>query len=75
MELGMDLRAACTTASRTFRPCAMPPRFTAAQIADVRHPTREFSVGSGVKRPANGCFTSATDCSIADVHRVALEKR
>ena len=34
------------------------------QIADVRHPTREFHVANGVKRPGKRLLTVGTDCSI-----------
>jgi uncharacterized NAD-dependent epimerase/dehydratase family protein len=64
LELGMDLASGLhhrlsdipvlrDTASRCGR-----------QIADVRHPTREFPVGNGVKRPGKRLLTVGTDCSI-----------
>jgi uncharacterized NAD-dependent epimerase/dehydratase family protein len=34
------------------------------RIADVRHPTREFPVGNGIKRPGKRLLTVGTDCSI-----------
>jgi len=34
------------------------------QIADVRHPTREFPVGNGLKRAGKRLLTVGTDCSI-----------
>jgi uncharacterized NAD-dependent epimerase/dehydratase family protein len=34
------------------------------QIADVRHPTRDFEVGNGIKRPGKRLLTVGTDCSI-----------
>jgi uncharacterized NAD-dependent epimerase/dehydratase family protein len=64
LELGMDLAsglhhrlsdipALSDTASRCGR-----------QIADVRHPTREFPIGTGAKRPGKRLLTVGTDCSI-----------
>jgi uncharacterized NAD-dependent epimerase/dehydratase family protein len=43
-------------------------RDTAARLGralvDVRHPTRDFDVGTGVKRPGKRLLTVGTDCSI-----------
>jgi uncharacterized NAD-dependent epimerase/dehydratase family protein len=45
------------------------------QIADVRHPTREFHVGNGIKRPGKRLLTVGTDCSIGKMFTaLALEK-
>ncbi len=75
MELGMDLASGLhhrltdipalrETASRLGR-----------QIHDVRHPTREFAVGNGVKRPGKRLLTVGTDCSIGKMFTaLALEK-
>ena len=75
MELGMDL------ASGLHHRLADIPvlRETAArlgrQIADVRHPTREFAVGNGVKRPGKRLLTVGTDCSIGKMFTaLALER-
>jgi uncharacterized NAD-dependent epimerase/dehydratase family protein len=44
-------------------------------IADVRHPTREFAVGNGIKRPGKRLLTVGTDCSIGKMFTaLALEK-
>jgi uncharacterized NAD-dependent epimerase/dehydratase family protein len=75
LELGMDLASGLhhrlsdipvlrDTASRCGR-----------QIADVRHPTREFPVGNGVKRPGKRLLTVGTDCSIGKMFTaLAIEK-
>jgi uncharacterized NAD-dependent epimerase/dehydratase family protein len=75
LELGMDL------ASGLHRRLADIPvlRDAAArcgrQIADVRHPTREFPVGNGIKRPGRRLLTVGTDCSIGKMYAaLALEK-
>src|ERR1051326_6724826 len=45
------------------------------QIADVRHPTQEFAVGTGAKRPGKRLLTVGTDCSIGKMFTaLALEK-
>jgi uncharacterized NAD-dependent epimerase/dehydratase family protein len=75
LELGMDL------ASGLHHRLADIPvlRETAArcgrQIADVRHPTQEFAVGNGIKRPGKRLLTVGTDCSIGKMFTaLALEK-
>jgi uncharacterized NAD-dependent epimerase/dehydratase family protein len=75
LELGMDL------ASGLHHRLADIPalRDTAArcgrQIADVRHPTREFSVGDGIKRAGKRLLTVGTDCSIGKMFTaLAIEK-
>ena len=75
LELGMDL------ASGLHHRLADIPvlRETAArlgrQIADVRHPTRDFAVGNGIKRPGKRLLTVGTDCSIGKMFTaLALEK-
>jgi uncharacterized NAD-dependent epimerase/dehydratase family protein len=64
LELGMDLASGLH-----HRLSHIPAlRDTAArggrQIADVRHPTREFLIGTGAKRPGKRLLTVGTDCSI-----------
>jgi uncharacterized NAD-dependent epimerase/dehydratase family protein len=75
LELGMDLASGLH-----HRLTDIPAlRETAArlgrQIADVRHPTREFAVGNGIKRPGKRLLTVGTDCSIGKMFTaLALEK-
>jgi uncharacterized NAD-dependent epimerase/dehydratase family protein len=64
LELGMDLASGLH-----HRLTDIPVlRDTAArggrQIADVRHPTQEFHVGNGIRRPGKRLLTVGTDCSI-----------
>jgi uncharacterized NAD-dependent epimerase/dehydratase family protein len=64
LELGMDLASGLH-----HRLTDIPAlRDTAArhgrQIADVRHPTSEFHVANGVRRPGKRLLTVGTDCSI-----------
>jgi uncharacterized NAD-dependent epimerase/dehydratase family protein len=45
------------------------------QLIDVRHPTRDFAVGTGAKRPGRRLLTVGTDCSIGKMYTaLALEK-
>src|SRR3984885_15909012 len=75
LELGMDLASGLH-----HRLTDIPVlRDTAArggrQIADVRHPTREFHVGNGVKRRGKRLLTVGTDCSIGKMFTaLAIEK-
>jgi uncharacterized NAD-dependent epimerase/dehydratase family protein len=75
LELGMDL------ASGLHRRLSDVPilRETAVrlgrQLADVRHPTRDFDVASGLKRPGKRLLTVGTDCSCGKMFTaLALEK-
>jgi uncharacterized NAD-dependent epimerase/dehydratase family protein len=75
LELGMDLASGLH-----HRLADIPVLRDAAarygrQIADVRHPTREFTVGNGIKRPGKRLLTVGTDCSIGKMFTaLALEK-
>ena len=75
LELGMDLASGLH-----HRLSDIPAlRETAArcgrQIADVRHPDREFSVGNGLKRPGKRLLTVGTDCSIGKMFTaLAIDK-
>src|SRR6267154_5267087 len=75
LELGMDLASGLH-----HRLTDIPALRDAAarhgrQIADVRHPTREFAVGNGVKRAGKRLLTVGTDCSIGKMFTaLALEK-
>jgi uncharacterized NAD-dependent epimerase/dehydratase family protein len=75
LELGMDL------ASGLHRRLVDVPRLKALadrlgrQIADVRHPTQEFDVGSGKKRSGKRLLTVGTDCSIGKMYTsLAIER-
>jgi uncharacterized NAD-dependent epimerase/dehydratase family protein len=75
LELGMDLASGLH-----HRLSDIPVlRETAArcgrQIVDVRHPTRDFAVGNGLKRTGRRLLTVGTDCSIGKMFTaLALEK-
>jgi uncharacterized NAD-dependent epimerase/dehydratase family protein len=75
LELGMDLASGLH-----HRLSDIPAlRDTAArcgrQIADVRHPTREFPIGTGAKRAGKRLLTVGTDCSIGKMFTaLAIDK-
>ena len=64
LDLGMDI------ASGLHRKVADVPALKEAaavngrKITDVRHPTRDFDVASGIKRPGKRLLTVGTDCSV-----------
>ena len=68
MALGMDL------ASGLHRRLGDVPALKAAAAAhgrrlfDVRHPTRDFEVATGVKRPGKRLLTVGTDCSCGKMY-------
>jgi uncharacterized NAD-dependent epimerase/dehydratase family protein len=75
LELGMDLASGLH-----HRLVDIPALRDAAarcgrQIADVRHPNREFRVGTGSKRPGLRLLTVGTDCSIGKMFTaLAIDK-
>jgi uncharacterized NAD-dependent epimerase/dehydratase family protein len=75
LELGMDLASGLhhrLTDIPILRDAAVR---CGRQMADVRHPTREFNVGNGVKRPGKRLLTVGTDCSIGKMFTaLAIEK-
>jgi uncharacterized NAD-dependent epimerase/dehydratase family protein len=75
LALGLDL------ASGLHRRLADIPEIRAAaathgrRLFDVRHPTREFDVGTGVKRPGKRLLAVGTDCSVGKMYTtLALER-
>jgi uncharacterized NAD-dependent epimerase/dehydratase family protein len=64
LELGMDLASGLhhrLTDIPVLRDTAVR---CGRQIADVRHPTQEFPIGNGIRRPGKRLLTVGTDCSI-----------
>src|ERR1700758_2260449 len=75
LGLGLDL------ASGLHRRLADIPEVRAAaeqhgrRLFDVRHPTREFDVGTGGKRPGRRLLAVGTDCSVGKMYTtLALER-
>jgi uncharacterized NAD-dependent epimerase/dehydratase family protein len=64
LELGMDLASGLHHRLADIAVLRDTAARCGRQIADVRHPTREFQVGNGVKRPGKRLLTVGTDCSI-----------
>jgi uncharacterized NAD-dependent epimerase/dehydratase family protein len=75
LELGMDLASGLHHRLSDIPALREAAARHGRQIADVRHPTREFTVGSGIKRPGKRLLTVGTDCSIGKMFTaLALEK-
>ncbi len=75
LELGMDL------ASGLHRRLSDVPRLAemagrlGRQLSDVRHPTRDFDVGSGKRRRGKRLLTVGTDCSLGKMYTsLAIER-
>jgi uncharacterized NAD-dependent epimerase/dehydratase family protein len=75
LELGMDLASGLHHRLTDIPALRDRAARLGRDIADVRHPTREFAVGNGVKRPGKRLLTVGTDCSIGKMFTaLALEK-
>jgi len=75
MELGMDLASGLHQRLTDIPALRETAARLGRQIHDVRHPTREFAVGNGIKRPGKRLLTVGTDCSIGKMFTaLALEK-
>src|SRR4051812_1016202 len=75
LELGMDLASGLHHRLADIPALGDAAARCGRQIADVRHPNREFAIGNGVKRPGKRLLTVGTDCSIGKMFAaLALEK-
>jgi uncharacterized NAD-dependent epimerase/dehydratase family protein len=75
MELGMDLASGLHNRLTDIPALRDAAARYGRQIADVRHPNREFAIGNGVKRSGKRLLTVGTDCSIGKMFAaLALEK-
>ena len=75
LELGMDLASGLHHRLSTIPVLRDTAARCRREIHDVRHPTREFHVGNGIKRPGKRLLTVGTDCSIGKMFTaLALEK-
>jgi uncharacterized NAD-dependent epimerase/dehydratase family protein len=75
LELGMDLAAGLHKRLNDVPQLAAAAIKHGRQIFDVRHPTQEFSIASGIKRPGKRALTVGTDCSIGKMFTaLALER-
>ncbi len=75
LELGMDLASGLHHRLSNIPALRETAARCGRQIADVRHPDREFPVGNGLKRPGRRLLTVGTDCSIGKMFTaLAIDK-
>ncbi|MBM3602101.1 MAG: DUF1611 domain-containing protein [Alphaproteobacteria bacterium] len=75
LERGMDLAAGLHKRLNDVPQLANAAAKHGRKIFDVRHPTEEFPIATGVKRPGKRLLTVGTDCSIGKMYTtLALEK-
>ncbi len=64
LEAGMDIASGLHTRLSAIERLASAAQKNGRRLVDVRHPTREFSVASGVRRGGKRLLTVGTDCSV-----------
>ena len=75
LELGMDLASGLHRRLSDIPEVSEAARRLGRQLFDVRHPTREFDVGTGTKRSGKRLLAVGTDCSVGKMYTtLALEK-
>jgi uncharacterized NAD-dependent epimerase/dehydratase family protein len=75
LEMGMDLASGLHKRLADVPALAETAGKFGRNLFDVRHPTRDFAVGSGKKRKGKRMLTVGTDCSIGKMYTaLALEK-
>jgi len=75
LGLGMDLASGLHRRLWDIEPLRDAATRLGRQLLDVRHPTREFEVGNGVKRPGKRLLAVGTDCSVGKMYTtLALER-
>ena len=68
LELGMDLASGLHRRLSDIPEVSEAARRLGRQLFDVRHPTREFEVGTGAKRPGKRLLAVGTDCSVGKMY-------
>jgi uncharacterized NAD-dependent epimerase/dehydratase family protein len=75
LELGLDLASGLHKRLSDVPALVEAAKTHGRRLLDVRHPTREFAVGTGTKRSGKRMLTIGTDCSIGKMYTaLALEK-
>lgn len=75
LERGMDLASGLHKRLVDFPRLVEAAKLYGRQLFDVRHPTQEFAVATGVKRPGKRLLAVGTDCSVGKMYTtLALEK-
>jgi len=75
VELGYDIASGLHNRLSTVPGLAEKAMQHGRRLLDVRHPTRDFEVANGVRRPGKRLLTVGTDCSVGKMYTsLALEK-
>jgi len=64
IEAGMDVASGLHSRLSSFPAIKAAAEKHGAQLHDLRHPTREFGTGKGIKRTGKRALTVGMDCSI-----------
>lgn len=68
LEAGLDIAAGLHQRVADIEEVGRAAAAHGRQLFDVRHPTRDFSVGSGARRPGKRLLTVGTDCSVGKMY-------
>ncbi len=75
IETGMDIASGMHRALRSYEVVRKAAERCGRKLHDVRIVEREFSVGTGTKRPGRRLLTVGTDCSVGKMYTaLALQK-
>jgi uncharacterized NAD-dependent epimerase/dehydratase family protein len=75
LDRGMDLASGLHKRLKDFPKLVEAAKKNGRQLFDVRHPTQDFAVATGVKRPGKRLLAVGTDCSVGKMYTtLALEK-
>ncbi len=75
LDAGLDVAAGMHTRLADIAPIAEAARRGRRALFDLRHPTREFKVGTGAPRAGKRLLTVGTDCSCGKMYAaLAIER-
>ena len=75
LELGMDIASGLHVKITDIPALAEAAARHGRQLFNVRHPTENFNVGDGIKRPGKRLFAVGTDCSVGKMFTtLAIER-
>lgn len=75
LDLGMDIASGLHNKVTDIPEVARKAAELGRSIFDVRHPGRDFEVGTGARRPGKRLLTVGTDCSVGKMFTsLAIEK-